>query len=104
MKPADNVVLCDMLPTKNDKLGLWSFSWENLHTCEVSPTRFHRVQGDELGIPSLFEKFKKIKNKYNLYYNRFNEKSKNITYCYYFYYYLYTIIIIIIIINSYLYN
>ena len=51
-----NVVLCDMLPTKNHKLVLWSFSWENLHTYELSPTRFHRVQGDDVGLPSVFEK------------------------------------------------
>ena len=56
MKHAHNVVLCDMLPTKNHKLGLWSFSWENYHTYELSPTRFHRVQGDEVGLPSVFEK------------------------------------------------
>ena len=61
IKPAHNVVLCDMLPTKNHKLGLWSFSWENLHTYELSPTRFRRVQGDEVGLPSVFEKIKKIK-------------------------------------------
>ena len=52
-----------MLPTKNHKLALWSFSWENLHTYELSPTRFHRVQGDEVGLPSVFEKLKKNQKK-----------------------------------------
>ena len=60
IKHAHNVVLCDMLPTKTHKLGLWYFSWESLHTYELSRTRFHRVQGEEVGLPSVFDKFKKI--------------------------------------------
>ena len=70
-EPTHNVVLCDMLPTKNHKLVLRSFSWENLHTYELSPTRFHRVQGDEVGILSVFEKFKKNKKKStNIYFKK----------------------------------
>ena len=75
IKPAHNVVLCDMLPTKNHKLGLWSFSWENLHTYELSCTWFHRVQGEEVVLPSVFKKFKKkIKKTLKLYF-KVNKKD-----------------------------
>jgi len=37
------------------------FHEKNLHTYELSRTTFHRVQGEEVGLPSVFEKFKKIK-------------------------------------------
>ena len=63
-----------MLPTKNHKFSLWSFSWENLHTYELSCTWFHRVQGEEVVLPSVFEKFKKIKKSLKLYF-KVNKKD-----------------------------
>ena len=80
IKPAHNVVLCDMLPTKNHKLGLWSFSWENLHTYELSCTWFHRVQGEEVGLPSVFEKFKKNQKKSPKLYFKVNKKDLNLVF------------------------
>ena len=72
-----------MLPTQNHKLVLWSFSWENLHTYELSPTRFHRVQGDQVGLPSVFEKFKKEKKSPNLYFKKYEGAELSFTFSYF---------------------
>ena len=68
-----------MLPTKNHKHGLWSFSRKNIHTYELSRTRFQRVQGEEVGLPSVFERLKNQKKSPKLYF-KVNKKDLNLVF------------------------